>query len=284
MIKRTIIGLAAVTSAVALSAKVAGAEPPSAAAQTIRVTANPDGLVAPGIERLRPGSTTFTVTTSDPDSRYVGVVGLKPGASFEVYLDNMRTVLFSQDNAARERAGAQVQRDTALAGGVAVSGRAAQSITLLLRSGGFYLVDYTSLGGPTPAWRPVTVSGNWSNVAHPAPHHLVFHYNQLDGSPRFRAPQRIAPRSRLLITNTTDVLHEAVFIPVRPGTTNDDLTRFFAGQGPSPFAEGGPQGMLPITGGQAVLLSVDLAPGRYVLMSWVGQDPFAGLHHVLDVS
>lgn len=279
---RLLIPIAVATAAAALSATPAGAEPETAEPQRVSVTANPDGLVAPGVATLRPGTTTFTVSTPDTGRRYVGVVGLEPGASFDSYLDNMATVLFSEDDAAKQRAGNAVQRDVALGGGVALHARAAQSVTVLLAPGTYYLVDLTSLGQPNPVnhWHRITVSGHWT-IANPGTDHVVLQYER-DGRPRFAAPTRIAPRGTILVANTTAFLHEAVFVPVAPGTTDEDIDRHFAGQGPYPFV-GEPQGMLPIVGGQAAVLHADLAPGRYALVSYVGFEIAAGMHQVIDV-
>jgi hypothetical protein len=60
----------------------------------------------------------------------------------------------------------------------------------------------------------------------------------------------MAPCGRVLVHNATAALHETVFVSVRPGTTDPDVARYFAGQGPVPGTCG----------------------------------PVAGLHHVLDVS
>jgi hypothetical protein len=94
---------------------------------------------------------------------HIGVVGLKPSVSFDTYLDNMATVLFSQDDEAKARAGQAVQRDTAVGGGVRQGG---QSTIVLLTPGTYYLVDYTSLGRPNPVnhWQTSSMVGRAGRV------------------------------------------------------------------------------------------------------------------------
>ncbi|MFB4320073.1 hypothetical protein [Actinomadura sp. 21ATH] len=87
--------------------------------------------------------------------------------------------------------------------------------------------------------------------------------------PNFRvpalAPVRVANRSRQF--------DEAIFMPVRPGTTRAEVGAFFAAmeggpQAPAPFT-GGPAGMVPLSPGRTAVLSVGLRPGTYALVTWI---------------
>lgn len=282
---RTLAVAAALAATAALVAVPASAT--VSRAQVVPVTANPDGLAAPGAASLRPGVATFQVSTSDQAGREVGLIRLQPGVELNVLLRNLATVLFNNDLEAKKQAGTVVYRDSVLLGGVVLQPRAAQSFSVWLNPGTYYLVDYRSLAGPAAAYQQITVQGRRS-TAIPWPDHVVVQYENAEGAPRFLAPQAIAPHSKLLIINRTSQMADSLFLPVRPGTTDEDITKFFAGQAAPPFI-GGPQGALPAFSGYSQVLHVDLAPGRYVLLSFVGDRTTGasgaarGMHTIVDV-
>jgi hypothetical protein len=285
---------AAVTVSTALVTGPAVADPANSQAvpQLVSITANPDGLVTHDPLRVRPGAVTFRMSTPDDDQREIAVIRINRDVDVESYLDTMTTVMFTKDKAAKIAAGRVVYRDSTLLGGVAVRARAVQSTTHLLLPGERYLlVDLISLGGENPArnWAEVTVAGPWRAAAVPVPDHVVLEYEQVADQPRFAAPTQIAQHSKLLVVNTTAEIHNADFQPVRPGTTDADLDLAFKGLGPWPFTGTKSEGGLGMSGGQWALIDLDLAPGRYVLISWIG-DPdttvpgaMRGMHQIIDV-
>jgi hypothetical protein len=292
---RTLAVASALVAAGALLAVPASATAPAgptapARAQVVPVAANPDGLVAPGAATLRPGIATFQVSTPDPAGREVGLIQLQPGVDLNTLLQNLAVVLLNNDLEAKKQAGAVVYRDSILLGGVVLQSRAPQSFSQLLRPGTYYLVDYRSLAAPNPSghYQRIAVQGRPS-LAVTLPDNVVVQYETAAGAPRYFAPARIGQHSKLLIVNRTSQMADSLFLPVRPGTTDEDITRFFAGQAAAPFI-GGPQGALPAFSGYSVMLHADLTPGRYVLLSFVGDRTTGasgasrGMHTIVDVA
>ncbi|HVK20747.1 MAG TPA: hypothetical protein VM677_05255 [Actinokineospora sp.] len=263
-----------VVATVVAAATVGAVTPASAAAkqapQIVQVTAQTDRLVAPAAATLRAGVTTFQVSTPDFGGREVGLIQLKPGVQLDNLLTNLATVLHNDDLAAKKAAGDVVYRDSVLLGGAIVTPRAPQVFSQMLFQGTYYLVDYRSLANPaaTNHYQKITVgkgfAGCWPTIDH-----VVLQYQNDAGEPRFRAPDTLKAGAKLLIVNLTDQMADSVFLPVRPGTTDEDINKFFTGQAAPPFI-GQPQGALPASSHYAVHYQADLAPGRYVLLSFVG--------------
>ncbi|WP_436493644.1 hypothetical protein [Actinokineospora sp. HUAS TT18] len=282
-----------VVATVVAAATVGAVTPANAAAkqapQHVSVTAQTDRLVAPAAATLRPGVTTFEVSTPDFGGREVGLIKLKPGVQLDNLLANLGTVLHNEDLEAKKAAGAVVYRDSVLLGGAIVTPRAPQIFSQMLFEGTYYLVDYRSLANPaaTNHYQKITV-GRGFNSYWPGVDHVVLQYQESNGDPRFRAPATIKSGARLLIINLTDQMADSVFLPVAPGTTGEDIAKFFQGQSAPPFI-GQPQGALPASAGYAVHYKADLAPGRYVLLSFVGDRetgyPGAarGMYKIIDV-
>jgi hypothetical protein len=97
---------------------------------------------------------------------------------------------------------------------------------------------------------------------------------QTPDGPRFRAPSTLPAGGSVLVNNLTGQVDEAIFMPVRPGTSSADVQRFFesvdGGQWPSdpPFI-GVPRGLPVITPGHAAVIQPALTPGEYALVTWV---------------
>lgn len=258
-----------------LVAAPAGAAPASErpTSRTIEVLGSPTGFTAPA---TRPsGITTFRLSTTDPAGSRFGLFRLRPGVRLDRYLGHLRTAL-TGDRTEAVAAGRRVVQQATLLGGASVVPGGPATLTQMLRPGTYHLIDYEDLdnGAHRPvAVRPLTVT---DRVAHDVPRRpdgMIRMVETPDG-PRFQAPHTISAGSSLLVSNLSGQVDEAIFVPVRPGTEEKDVQRFFEavdrGEWPpdSPLA-GLPRGMPVLSEGRAAVIEPGLAPGEYALVTWM---------------
>ncbi|MFB6724278.1 hypothetical protein ACFCV3_29135 [Kribbella sp. NPDC056345] len=262
-------------AAAVLLAVVGGVTPAAAAkpvgSDGVRIVGTADGFSAP--TETRPGWTTFNVTTSNDDGIRLGLFQLKPGRTLDEFLVGLRTALTEHGTAAAV-AGRQVEASALLLGGaVAAPGRAV-TFQRPLTPGTYLLVDYLRVDRSNPInVHKLTVRGRPSGTAPSTACAALAMVDTTDG-PRYAGPAVLRSGQTVLITNRTKQLAEAIFVPVRPGTTRADVQRTFetieAGGWPSDSPLIGlPQGAPVLSAGRTQVLTPNLAPGSYVLTTWM---------------
>jgi hypothetical protein len=288
-----------VTPVLALAAPAAAAPSVSTPAvetptRTVEVVGSPRGFTAPATRRA--GITTFRVSTTDPAGIRLGLFRLNPGVRLDRYLVHLRTAL-TGNRAEAVAAGRKVVRQATLLGGAsAVPGQPA-TLTQVLSSGRYHLIDYEDIeegAGRPVAVRQLTVTDGIEHDVPDRPDALVRMIETPSG-PRFDAPRTLRPDDSLLVTNLSGQVDEAIFMPVRPGTTSADVQAFFEardrGEWPpySPFI-GAPRGMPVLSPGRAAVLRPALTPGDYALVTWVldldsgAGRAAAGMHALVSVA
>jgi hypothetical protein len=241
--------------------------------RTVEVVGSPTGFTAPATRAS--GITTFRLSTTDPAGSRFGLFRLRPGVRLDRYLAHLRTALTGQGDEA-VAAGRKVVQQATLLGGASVVPGGPATLTQMLRPGTYHLIDYEDIenGAHHPvAVRPLAVTDRVEHDVPRRPDGMIRMVETPDG-PRFQAPRTIRAGSSLLVSNLSDQVDEAIFVPVRPGTEEKDVQRFFEavarGEWPpdSPVA-GLPRGMPVLSEGRAAVIEPGLAPGAYALVTWV---------------
>ncbi|GAA2626024.1 hypothetical protein SMC26_19085 [Actinomadura fulvescens] len=274
MRQRKILGLvaAALLAVPAFSAPAMAAPP---AAPVIDIKADDDGFTAPASSTSGPTSFRVTTTATGDLGSMMGLVRLRPGATPAGFADHLGKV-FSDDPRIAVPAGRALMAEAELLGGAQSQPGRPTTFTTTLRPGTYYLLNYLDFETQPPAGpealRTLTVTHERHAGRAPKPGAVVG-MSPTAAGPRFHLPPRIRAGAPLLVTNHLDQVNEAIFVPVRPGTTEADLHKFFEGVqngqwGPSPFA-GAPLGTPPLTPGRSVVLQMPLTPGRYAVITWV---------------
>ncbi len=87
------------------------------------------------------------------------------------------------------------------------------------------------------------------------------------------------------MANTGDEIHELLMGGARPGTTDADVTSYFASgstDAPAYATEAALRGVAAMSPGRVVYLRYDRLPaGPYVLLCWAGDDE-TGVPHVYE--
>jgi hypothetical protein len=268
-----LVGAPAKAQATAAATKPAVRPASQHAVRTLDVVGSPIGFTAPS--RRRAGIATFRVSTTDPAGIRLGLFRLRPGVPLDRFVGHLRQTLTGERDEAVV-AGRQVSREAVLLGGVATEPGSPAAFTQVLRAGTYHLIDYEDIeeGGPgrPVAVHPLVVTDSIDHDQPARPDALIRMVETPRG-PRFHAPRELRSGESVLITNLSAQLDEAIFMPVRPGTTSAEVQRFFEaaenGEWPeSPFV-GVPRGMPVIAPGQSAVLGPELPPGEYALVSWV---------------
>lgn len=200
---------------------------------------------------------------------------------------------YSNDDALA--AARKVSREVVMYGGAAVQPETPVSYTAELTTGTYYLIDFKEVGRPglLEKIRTVRVRPAPWRPAPPTAGAEITQYRAPDGTSRFAAPATIDAARPVRVVNRSPQFNEAILIPVRPGTTREQVGAFFAAldegtQAPSPFV-GRPVGLVPMSPGQSAVIQADLPPGTYALVTWLpdyrtGHGHAAqGMHEVLTV-
>jgi hypothetical protein len=147
--------------------------------------------------------------------------------------------------------------------------------------GKYYLVD--TAGSPTAAnLTTLTVKPAKANVEQDSD--LASQTTVLATSAdRFVAPRKWPHEGTYTFRNTSDTLHFMELQPVKTGTTDKQVSDFFASgaQGAPPFAKSGPGvGNDVVSPGFSLQVTYDLPEGTYVLLCFVADD-VTGMPHAL---
>jgi len=262
------VSLLATGTAVAEARTVPAAAPQ---ARFSAITVTPEGFTAPAV--VSQDAASFRVTTTDPGGAYIGLIGLRKGVSLQRYLADLEQAYDETDREAAMAGSRAVERDVVMYGGAAVLPDAPVTFTPRLRPGTYYLIDFKDVGSPGLAdkVRKLRVVGHGGAVVPRAEAEIV-QVQTADG-PRFRAPAQLRAGAAVRVTNRSRQFNEAIFMPVREGTTRAQVGAFFAAMeggpaAPYPFI-GGPVGMVPLSPGRSTVISAELRPGTYALVTWV---------------
>lgn len=240
--------------------------------RTVHVVGSATGLTAPS---TRPaGITTFRVSTTDPAGIRLGLFRLHRGVRLDRYLAHLRTAIAGHGDEA-VAAGRMVQREATLLGGVNAAPGQPATLNQVLRPGTYHLIDYQDVDVPGRELgaHALTVTDQVEHDVPGRPDAMV-RMVETPAGPRFQAPRTLTSDASLLISNLGGQLDEAIFMPVRRGTTSADVQRFFetidGGGVPSgsPFV-GLPMGMPVLSPGHAAVVRPGLVPGEYALVTWV---------------
>jgi hypothetical protein len=251
-----------------------------------------DNFTAP--TKAHAGWITFRVTSPEAGYHALQVMRVNPGHTLDQVLQDFTMGLSGDlnDTAAGAR---NLVRDATLMGGVVTSSYAAQSISIPMTPGTYYLFDQNEIGGTTPVHvHTLKVVGhmNWSGM--PAFSSVIGAYIDSDDMPRFAAPTSFQADSSFLVFAQGDELHEAVFRPILSNVDDQYITTYYinldAGlpHAPSPWTDvqHGVQAMSP---GQFAVFHMDLPPGHYALLCLVPDDTngrphsHMGMHQVVDL-
>ncbi|WP_157419557.1 hypothetical protein [Actinomadura kijaniata] len=256
--------------------------------RVVEVTVGTDGFTAPAA--VRPGPVAFRVTAADPEGAYLGLVRLRPGVTLQRYLTDLEKAYGAGDPAAARA----VQREVVMFGGAAVQPGTPVTYGTRLAPGSYHLIDFREVGRPGLAAkvRPLTVRPGAGAAAEPRAEARIVQRETPEG-PRFDAPAEIRSGATVRVVNRSRQYNEAILMPVRPGTTGEQVGAFYRGmdggpQAPSPFT-GGPAGMVPLSPGRAATFAAPLRPGTYALVTWLRSSDtgrmFAaqGMHRLVTV-
>lgn len=271
------IAVLALVAAAVLGAAPAPAPAPAsahtaAAPSIVDVVVTAEGFTAP--PSAAPGAVTLDVSTSDPEGAWLGLVRLKPGVALDDYLADLTAAFAGSIEASRE-----VARQVVAHGGVAVLNGHTASSSQYLAPGVYFLVDYKEVGRPDFAdhVRELRVSGAWNGATAPSARPHVVMYPTGEGA-RFHAPARIAAGEAFRVTNVSEQFNEAILMPLRDDLDGEDVEAWFARESTVYPFTGDPSGMVVLSPWLTQVVDLDLAPGRYALVSWA-HDYETGRYH-----
>lgn len=159
------------------------------------------------------------------------------------------------------------------------------TVTESLRPGTYYILDAglappTSVAGLTKLY--VKSSYSAGTAAVPASQFTV----QATSADRFIAPSDWPHAGTLTFANVSDTIHFMNLVPVKPGTTDQQVQRYFnyPSSGPPPFALQGPSGGNDVVSpGGSLQLTYHLPAGTYVLLCFVADDVTGMPHAVMGM-
>jgi hypothetical protein len=233
------------------------------------------------------GSISFHVSTTNPSTADGGGSSVslwqpQGGADVDQVMKDLQDE-FSQDPATAALGTRELTRDARILGLAEVVVGSPEVATQSLTPGTYYLMDLgvAPVSGP-PALTTLTVrkgSGDDSDV------HSDFTV-QATSADRFVAPASWPHEGTYTFDNVSDTLHFMVIVPVKAGTTDQDITDFFNNPqaGPPPFAMSGPSGGNDVLSpGETLQLSYDLPRGTYVLLCFIADDVTGMPHAVMGM-
>lgn len=106
---------------------------------------------------------------------------------------------------------------------------------------------------------------------------------KLTSDDRFDSPDALPKAGTITVSNVADTIHFMQVSPVKPGTTDDDIQRFFDShdQNQPPFALDGPSiEMGVLSPGRHADITYNLPAGTYVLQCFIADDQ-TGMPHAL---
>ncbi|XVQ11373.1 hypothetical protein ACQP1W_02005 [Spirillospora sp. CA-255316] len=238
-------------------------------ARASEIVVTPGGFTAP--TAVAEDATSFRVTATDPDGAYIGLVRLRKGVSLQRYLADLERAYDESDPDAALAGSRAVERDVVMYGGAAVLPGVPVTFTPTLRPGTYHLLDFKDVGSPGLAAkvRTLRVLDRHGGPARPRAEAEIVQFQ----TARFGVSGVLRAGAPIRVTNRSRQFNEAIFMPVREGTTRAQVGAFFAameaGTASSyPFI-GGPAGTVPLSPGRSTVISAGLRPGTYALVTWL---------------
>lgn len=254
-----------------------GAAPAAAAARpagVVVISSTASGFTA--TDQVTPGVVTFTSTTTDANSGWVGLVKLNSGVGWDQFLATFRKVV-STDAASIVAGSKELAGSARLLGGAVIRPGSGASFTQAVEPGSYVLFDYRYVQDGTQArHRSLTVTGG-EQGAEPAPSATLTLTTQ-GGAPRIALAGTVRAGQPLRVTNSVaGQPNEAVTFPLPAGVGDAELHAYFAKfsdsgawpQDPAPFDTTAGLGSLPLSSGMSSVLTLPLTPGRYVVANWL---------------
>lgn len=266
------------TAGVLQSASAAGQEPafrpaPRPPVISVDVT-TAGGFSLPS--SIHAGLVTFRISSPE-DGHAIQGFSLKNGATLDQAMNDIDLVL-GGDHPTVVAALKNLYHDVTEVGGIFASTYAPQEVTIPLTAGTYYFIDLNDIDNPplTPRIHALHVHGAFQPSTPPM-FTSVITGTMMGDMPMFVAPTRLRHDATFLDVVTGDELHESVFRPTVPGTTDAYITQFYdafeAGTPlpPSPWTgiQAGLQAMSP---GRWAIVHIDLPPGPYALICYVPSD------------
>lgn len=228
---------------------------------------------------LPAGVLTFDASTPDTAGYTVLLVKVPDGVTIDEYLNSLAAL----SNTGTDDPAKGEKYKMANYGGarVAAGSKCAVSFTTVLQAGTYHVLAFWGAGisDPHPLVQEIRVTGDAANAKLPAAANQIV-LDEGAGKPRFQTPDQWPVDGRFLVTNNTSLPSEAVFLPLKPGTSDDDLKGFFLADGAepnwlaAPFSEFRVCGMAPVSPGRQVLVHITSVPDDYVLASFTFNPKF----------
>jgi hypothetical protein len=156
------------------------------------------------------------------------------------------------------------------------------TVTENLAPGTYYLIDIANPPSGPPPVTKLTVKPATANIEQDSD--LVSQTTVLATSAdRFVAPRNWPHRGTYTFRNTSDTLHFMSLTPVKDGTTDKQVQKYFdsGSQNPPPFLKAGPSIGNDVTSpGQTLQLSYNLPRGTYVALCFIADD-VTGMPHAI---
>ena len=241
--------------------------------------------------RVKGGTVCFKVSTTNPVSQgnggsNVSLFQPKHGVTLARVFADLREE-FSSTPATAAKGTRDIVRDVSLFGLADVVPGYPEVVTENLHSGTYYLMDLVNFTGKgNPAITRLCVTGHGRSSALHGQVHVT-----PTSADRFIAPRYWPHRGTYLFHNVADTIHMMVILPVKAGTTDQQIQKVFNSGGPPTFFGNGPSGGNDVVSpGGTIMVSYNLPRGTYVLLCFVADDmtgmphAFMGMHKVIHLS
>jgi hypothetical protein len=156
------------------------------------------------------------------------------------------------------------------------------TVTENLTAGKYYLIDIANPPSGPPAVTTLTVKPGGRNIEQDSD--LVSQTTvSATSADRFVAPRNWPHQGTTTFRNTSDTLHFMALAPVKDGTTDRQIQKYFdsGSQNPPPFAKAGPSIGIEVTSpGQVLQFTYNLPKGTYALLCFVADDQ-TGMPHAI---
>ncbi len=242
------------------------------------------------------GVVTLEVSTDTETSRAPGLFALQDGVPISVFLQHYRLANSTDPNVKR-KALELIDDEAYYVGGASVTLRGGTvRSTTLLTPGNYYIFNYGAVNTPGEAdsVKMLTVGAPGPTFGK-FPHvdaNIAMYRTGLDS--HFLAPAELPADGTIQVTNHTAQINEAMFLPMVPGATADDVHAFMEAlrlHTPPPPAPwfAGPSGPAPIGTGVSNVVTMKFPPGRYVLTSFMSnrrsliKNAFEGMWSIVDL-
>lgn len=243
------------------------------------------------------GQVTFDITSTSPETANGG------GGDVEVFAPNRGISVASVYAHIRAQQGPKAAASTrwlvknvAIYGGAQIQGLGKAQAVLQLRAGTYTVADLNTVfsGGPVSSFTLRVTGVQTVNQLLPRVAATI----DMTSKDRFAPTSTVLPsHSAYLVRNVADTLHFTIFTPVKPGTTDADVSKAIASAtgpetGPPPYVLTdklgvGSGAMSP--GRAEVVSSPLLTPGTYDLECYVADDVtgmphfFMGMHKIVTI-